>query len=65
MNMPLFSPYVQEIVAFGTGRLRRAVMEGDVVHESIMAGQVAGLVHDIAPAGEITRRTAQEAEDLL
>lgn len=55
----------QEIVEFGTGRLRLAVLEGDVTHGSLMAGQVAGLVHEIIPAGEVVRRTVAEAEQLL
>ena len=55
----------EEIVEFGAGRLRMAVRDGDVVHGSVMAGQGAGLVHDIAPAGEIVRRTVAEAEAIL
>jgi len=55
----------QEIVEFGTGRLRLAVVEGDVTHGSLMAGQAAGLVHDVIPAGEVVRRTVAEAEALL
>jgi len=55
----------QEVVEFGTGRLRMAVMEGDVVQGSLMAGQVAGLVHDILPARTVIERIAQEASALL
>ena len=55
----------REIIEFGTGRLRMAVVEGDVTHGSLMAGQSAALVHDIAPAGEIVRRTVAEAEEML
>ncbi len=55
----------QELVEFGTGRLRDAVMLGDVTHGSVMAGQVAGLVHDIVPAAEVLRRTVAEAEQVL
>jgi enoyl-[acyl-carrier protein] reductase II len=55
----------EEIIEFGTGRLRNAAMEGDVVHGSVMAGQVSGLIHDVLPAGELVRRIAQEAEALL
>ena len=55
----------EEIIEFGAGRLRMAVRDGDVVHGSVMAGQGAGLVHDIAPAGEIVRRTVAEAEAIL
>jgi enoyl-[acyl-carrier protein] reductase II len=54
-----------EIVEFGTGRLRMAVIEGDTVHGSLMAGQVAGMVHDIAPAAAILQRTIAEAEAAL
>jgi len=55
----------EELIVFGTGRLRLAAMEGDVVHGSLMAGQVAGLVHEILPAAEVVRRTMAEAEALL
>lgn len=55
----------QEIVEFGTGRLRLAVLEGDVTRGSLMAGQVAGLIHEVIPAGEVVRRTVAEAEQLL
>jgi len=55
----------QEIIEFGTGRLRRAVVEGDVVYGSVMAGQVSGLVHEVIPAGELVRRTVAEAEAVL
>ena len=54
----------QEIVEFGTGRLRMAVLEGDVTYGSVMAGQISGLVHDIMPAAELIRRTMAEAEAL-
>jgi enoyl-[acyl-carrier protein] reductase II len=54
-----------EVVAFGTGRLRAAAIEGDVVNGSMMAGQISGLVHDIVPAGEIVRRTVREAEQVI
>jgi enoyl-[acyl-carrier protein] reductase II len=55
----------QEVIEFGTGRLRKAVVEGDVVQGSLMAGQVAGLVHDILPARALIERIAQEASALL
>ena len=55
----------EEVIEFGTGRLRLAAMEGDTVRGSLMAGQVAGLIHDILPAGEIVRRTVAEAETIL
>jgi len=55
----------QEIMEFGTGRLRKAAIEGDVTYGSVIAGQVAGLVHDILPAGEVVARTVAQAESLL
>ncbi len=55
----------QELVEFGTGRLRNAVMLGDVIHGSVMAGQISGLVRDIVPAAEVLRRTVAEAEQVL
>jgi len=31
----------------------------------VLAGESAGLVHDIVPAGELVARIARQAEDLL
>ena len=41
--------------------LEAAIASGDFV----LAGESAGLVHDIVPAGELVARIAKEAEDLL
>ena len=41
--------------------LEAAITSGDFV----LAGESAGLVHDIVPAGELVARIAKEAEDLL
>jgi enoyl-[acyl-carrier protein] reductase II len=51
-----------EIIEFGTGRLRLAAVEGDVANGSLMAGQVAGLIHDIVPVRELIERIMTEAE---
>lgn len=37
---------IEELEAFSSGSLRRAVVEGDVDNGSIMAGQIAGLVKE-------------------
>ncbi|MBQ8692268.1 MAG: nitronate monooxygenase [Synergistaceae bacterium] len=42
-----------EIEALGTGKLRAAVVDGDVEWGSLMSGQSAGLVNDIKSAREI------------
>ena len=38
---------------------------GDADNASVLIGQDAGLIHDIAPAGEIVERIVAEAEALL
>jgi enoyl-[acyl-carrier protein] reductase II len=43
----------EEIEALGSGRLRKAVCEGDVEEGSVMAGQIAGLIHDIKSVSDI------------
>ncbi len=55
----------EQVIEFGTGRLRMAVMDGDIVSGSLMAGQISGLVHDVVPAAELIRRTVDEAIAVL
>jgi enoyl-[acyl-carrier protein] reductase II len=43
--------------------LKQAALEGDVEWGKVEAGQSAGLVHDIVPAGELVRRLVWEMED--
>ena len=38
-----------ELEKFTLGSLRRAVFDGDVKSGSLMAGQVAGMLHEIRP----------------
>ena len=52
-------------MAFGTGRLRLAVQEGDVLRGSMMAGQIAGLVHDVLPAAKVVHGVVAQAERVL
>ena len=40
---------LEELETVTLGGLRRAVLEGDTVHGSVMSGQVAGMVHEIRP----------------
>jgi enoyl-[acyl-carrier protein] reductase II len=51
----------EEIEALGSGRLRLAVVEGDVENGSVMAGQSAGLVKRIEPAADIIKEIIDEA----
>ena len=55
----------EEIEKFGEGRLRLAVKEGDMVMGSVMAGQIAGLIHDIKPVKDIMSDIMNEAESTL
>jgi enoyl-[acyl-carrier protein] reductase II len=55
---------IAELDKFGSGKLRAAVIEGDVVNGSVMSGQIAGLVDRIQPAGEIINEIVGEAAEL-
>lgn len=55
----------EEMAALGVGRLRAAIVEGDVEYGSVMAGQSSGLVNDIRPVAEIIRSIVEEAEAVL
>ncbi|HEX6350473.1 MAG TPA: nitronate monooxygenase family protein [Candidatus Dormibacteraeota bacterium] len=46
-------------------RMRQAVAENDAENGELNFGQVAGLIDAIEPAGEIVRRIAAEAEQIL
>ncbi|MCM1177058.1 MAG: nitronate monooxygenase [Clostridium sp.] len=54
----------EEILAFGTGALRKAVKEGDT-NGSYMAGEVAGMVKKIEPAKAIVEDLILGAEKIL
>ena len=54
----------EEILAFGTGALRKAVKEGDQ-DGSYMAGEVAGMVNRIEPAKAIVEDIILGAEKIL
>lgn len=51
-----------ELEKLGVGKLRLAMVEGDIENGSIMAGQVAGAVKRIEPAAQIIRDIMQSAE---
>ncbi len=51
-----------EILDYGAGKLRAAMVDGDVMEGSVMAGQSAGLVSEVAPVQELIDRIVAEAE---
>ncbi|QGP93029.1 Nitronate monooxygenase [Neomoorella glycerini] len=55
----------EEMDRLGTGKLRAAVVEGDVEYGSLMAGQSAALVREIKPAAAIIEEVMAEAEAII
>ncbi|MCI5873418.1 MAG: enoyl-[acyl-carrier-protein] reductase FabK [Roseburia sp.] len=55
----------EELEHLTLGSLRKAVVDGDVVHGSLMAGQSAGLVKKEQTCEEILTELMQEATELL
>jgi len=55
----------EEIMEFGTGKLRLAAEEGNIREGSVMAGQVCGLIHDIVPVRELMTRMVVEAQAVI
>ena len=54
-----------ELEKLTLGSLRKAVVEGDVVNGTVMAGQIAGLVKKEQPCKEIITEIVTEAEKLM
>ncbi len=54
-----------EIEQFWAGALRRAVIDGDVEHGSLMAGQSVGMVKSVQPIAEILSELVDQAVDTL
>jgi enoyl-[acyl-carrier protein] reductase II len=55
---------IAELDKFGSGKLRAAVIDGDVENGSVMSGQIAGLVKKIQPAKEMIEEIVNEAAEL-
>jgi enoyl-[acyl-carrier protein] reductase II len=55
---------IAELDSFGSGKLRAAVVDGDMEHGSVMSGQIAGIVAKIQPAKEIIEEVVREAAEL-
>jgi NAD(P)H-dependent flavin oxidoreductase YrpB (nitropropane dioxygenase family) len=67
INHPLLDEWVdrQQEWALAAEQLRPALEAAITSGDFVLAGESAGLVHDIVPAGELVTRIAKEAEDLL
>lgn len=55
----------EELEQLTLGGLRKAVVEGDVITGSVMAGQSAGLVKESMSCAEVIRSLMEETEQLL
>ena len=56
---------LEELETVTLGGLRRAVLEGDVEHGSVMSGQVAGMLHEIKPVRRIFEELYTGGRDAL
>ena len=52
----------EELEHLTLGSLRKAVMEGDVNHGTVMAGQIAGLISKEQTCKEMIQEIMEEAE---
>lgn len=55
----------EEVMAFGTGSMRKAVFDGDNTSGSYLAGEVAGMIKKKETAAEIVEDIVSVAEKLL
>lgn len=55
----------EELEKLTLGSLRNAVLDGDITHGTVMAGQIAGLIQTVQSCEEIIRGITAEAESLL
>ncbi|MGX7244847.1 enoyl-[acyl-carrier-protein] reductase FabK [Enterococcus quebecensis] len=58
-------PDLEKFEKLGQGALRKAVVEGDVNHGSIMAGQIAGLIKKEETAKEIIESYIIETKEIM
>ena len=54
-----------KLKALAKGALKRAVVDGDVDNSSLMAGQIAGLIHQEEACEEIIQSYMQECRELI
>ena len=56
---------VEELDAFGAGKLKSAVRDGDIKFGSVMAGQSAGMVKDIKSVDDIIQEIVQNLPNVI
>jgi enoyl-[acyl-carrier protein] reductase II len=56
---------LEEIMAFGMGRVRAALIDGDIEGGTLLAGQISGMIKDIKPVKVILEEMIAEAEAVI
>lgn len=56
---------MEELEYLTLGSLRKAVIEGDTINGTVMAGQIAGMVKEIQPCKDIIEEIMTDAKKLL
>jgi len=56
---------IDELEALGKGRLRLAVVDGDIDNGSVMAGQISGIIKDLKSVNDIIQDIINNADVLL
>lgn len=55
----------QDLILFGTGKLRLATLEGDTENGSVMSGQISGLINDIPCCQDLIDRIVAAAQEQI
>ncbi len=55
----------EELEHLTLGALRKAVVEGDIVNGTLMAGQIAGMIKEEKTCAEMIQEIMKQAESLL
>jgi enoyl-[acyl-carrier protein] reductase II len=56
---------IEELMEFGVGRVRLGLIEGDLEHGTLLAGQIAGMIKEIKPVKVIIEEMVAEAEAII
>ncbi|MBI2830846.1 MAG: enoyl-[acyl-carrier-protein] reductase FabK [Chloroflexi bacterium] len=56
---------VEEVRAFGMGRVRLGLIEGDIENGTLLAGQIAGMINGIKPVKTIIEDMVRDAEAII
>ena len=65
MELEAMGTSVEELEKIGMGKLRAAMVDGDVEYGSVMAGQVCSMIKEIQPAKDIIEQIIEQAEAVV